>query len=126
MGRTLAYIRLWLTNNRELSVYKNEERVPTALVISPGPLAYLRLARSRQGGFERDADQLASSAHARLLEQLLQRGFDGAFGDADPRGDLLVGEAFKDAAEHLLLALGEEPPQPLLFALVHTIGHELN
>ena len=57
--------------------------------------------------FQRDADQLAARAHAGLAEQLLQRSFDGTFADFQTLGDLLVGQTFKNAAQHLPVALGE-------------------
>src|SRR5579872_1175957 len=58
--------------------------------------------------FECHSYQLPAGADAGFLKEALQDGFDVAFGDLEAPGDLLVGEAFEDVAEHLALTLVED------------------
>lgn len=57
--------------------------------------------------FESDADELAAGADAGFGEELLKGSFNGTFGDAQVRGDLLVGKAFEEHAENAAVTLGQ-------------------
>jgi len=45
---------------------------------------------------QNNAYQLAASSNSSLGKELLKRGFDGAFGDTDPRRNFLVRQAFEN------------------------------
>ncbi len=57
--------------------------------------------------FQSDPDQLTAGTYAGFVEELLEGGFDGAFGKLEPCGDFFVTEAFEDAAEDGTFAGGK-------------------
>src|SRR5262249_35761737 len=56
---------------------------------------------------EGDPHELAARAHARLPEELLERGLDRALREREPGRDLLVPETLEDAPQDLALPLRE-------------------
>jgi hypothetical protein len=57
--------------------------------------------------FDGDSDQLASGTHAGAGEELLEHCFDRSLGDAELLTDLLVAEAFEDAAQYAPFSCAE-------------------
>jgi hypothetical protein len=57
--------------------------------------------------FQRGADELAAGADICIGEELLERRFDGAFGDAPFGGNLFVRQSFDDELENLPVPAGE-------------------
>ena len=61
----------------------------------------LRLRRRLERPFDRNANELRTRPHAGFLEQSLQGRLYGTLRRSGSVGDLLVGEAFENAAQNL-------------------------